>query len=47
MTFCLLSTIYMALQFSSDGIQSGELERRFVTGARAIEHFDFQSRAFR
>jgi hypothetical protein len=29
-----------------DGIQSGELERRLVTGARPIEHLDFQSRAF-
>jgi hypothetical protein len=32
--------------FFSDGIQSGELERRFVTGARPIERVDFQSRTF-
>ena len=33
--------------FFSDGIQSGELERRFVAGTRLIEHVDFQSRAIR
>ena len=32
--------------FFSDGIQSDEMERRFATGAHAIEHVDFQSRAF-
>lgn len=33
--------------FFSDGIQSGELERRIVDGTRLIEHADFQSSAIR
>jgi hypothetical protein len=33
--------------FFSDGIQSGELERRLVAWARPIDYADFQSCAFR
>jgi hypothetical protein len=47
MTFyLLLAPIACHRNFFSDGIQSGELERRVVAGAGAIEYVDFQLRAF-